>query len=340
MPEMERGSAKTDAARRADRTVYFMVGEGKRSCVQHKTGELYLSEMCNSISGGLSAEEHARLRLEWLWVYEAEVPHCGRWSGDIVVPAGVFFVLAGEARLKVGGRLVMAGPGDAYFGTQGVRRQWFAEGTTLLSVGFRASWWQFGPLLREGLNEAVAGQRVERLRRETKRLLKRVHPARRSIAFKEASAAADRSLKEWLEREVQFRLWFATYLDTLLLLGVRLEHPRLPVDARLATVLRCLDEWPLSRKLEVVEVLRLSGLNTGRRRLEQLMKTHTGLSPTEYLERRRFAMACDELVRGMRPIKELSFDLGFRYGSHFTKWFQRLAGFSPSTYRATVVQAV
>lgn len=292
------------------------------------------------MSGTLSAEEYTRLRLEWLWVYEAAVPHCGRWSGEIVVPSGVFFVLAGEARLKVAGRQVVVRRGDAFFGMQGTRRQWFAEGTRLLSVGFRASWRQFGPLLREGLNKAVAGQRVEVLRRETKRLLKVVHPGRLGISFKEATMAEERSLKDWLAREMSFRRWFLGYLEALEGLGARLERPRLPSDARLAEVLRCLDEWPLTLKLDVAEVLAQSGLRTGRRRLEQLMRQNVGQSPVEYLERRRFGVACDELACGRRTIKELSFDLGFRYASHFTKWFQRLAGVSPSAYRAAAVHAV
>lgn len=312
----------------------------ERGCASLNGMELYPDEICYNMTAALSPEDFARLRLEFLWVYEAPVPHCGKWSREIMVPDGVFFVLEGQAKLKAGAVTVVAGAGQAFFGRQGVRRQWFAEGTRLLSVGFRASWLHHGPLVKHGLNCVMECRAFAPLRNATYRLLKKVHPQKRSIDFKEASEPRSLELAQWLDRERAFREWFACYLDALESSGVSPDHPRSFGDPRLAAVLRCLDEWPLTRKLDVAELMVLSGCSHGRRRLEQLMCRHIGMSPFAYLERRRLAVACDELISGSRTIKELAFDLGFQYASHFTKWFQRLAGLTPSAYRLATMGAV
>lgn len=306
----------------------------------HNGMELYLNEMCYTMMTELSAEDFARLRLEWLWVYEAEVPHYGKWSQEIMVPDGVFFVLSGEARLRFGGKTIVVQARQVFFGGQGVRRQWFAEGTRLLSVGFRASWLQHGPLIRQGLNCVLEPEAVSLLHKATIRLLNRIHPARKTIAFKEASEAGAMSLERWLGREMAFREWFSCYMDTLESVAVPLDQPTTFGDPRLAAVLKSLDDWPLTRKLAVAELIASAGCTYGRRRLEQLMQQHTGMSLFDYLERRRLAVACDELVCGKRAVKELAFDLGFQYASHFTKWFQRLAGLTPSAYRISTKNAV
>lgn len=291
------------------------------------------------MSSLLTSADFSRLRLEWLWVYQApvavDVPE--KWSREIVVPNGVFFVLQGLAKIEVGGRVYEIGPGMAFVGAQGVRRQWFEEGTRLLSVGFRAAWVHHGPLLGDGTIRVVPAGDVEELMRQTARLHRTVNRRRREVGFRAAVQPRSLPLRDWMVREQAFREWFMICLQTLEALNMPLQFPVPVEDARLAQVLKQLDEWPLHRKLDLGELAGMAGQGIGRRRMEQLMRLHAGVSPAAYLERRRLASACEQLLSTTRPLKELAHDLGFRHASHFTKWFQRATGLAPSRYRSSGV---
>ena len=53
-----------------------------------------------------------------------------------------------------------------------------------------------------------------------------------------------------------------------------------------------------------------------------------------FLERRRLDAARDRILADTTTLKEIAFTLGFRHASHFTAWFRRHTGFSPSLYRS------
>lgn len=286
----------------------------------------------------LTQADFARLRLDWLWVYEADVPEAGKWSrNEIVVPCGVFFVLEGCGELEVAGKRLEAGKGMVFLSSQGVRRQWFAPGTRLLSVGFRAMWLHHGPLLRFGLNRVVSSKQAADLESATRRLYRKVHGGRKDVGFRQAVLPAELGLRKALARESAFREWFLVYLDCLERLGIPLDLPAPVKDPRLGQVLRLLEEWPLDRRPDLEEIADRAGVVIGRRRLEQLLRAETGASAGELLERRRLAVACELLQSTGRPMKEVSHGLGFHHASHFTKWFRRATGLTPSRYRSSAV---
>ena len=273
----------------------------------------------------------ASLVCEWLWIYDGLVPVIETWSKEIVVPPGVFFVLEGMGKVRVEGRELKLLPGTAFFSAPGTRQQWFAAGTRLLSVGFRALWPDGTPLFTQGLNCSLPAANLGSLHTATRRLYRTLHGSRRSVTYREATKASCPELLDWCQHEAAFRTWFAVYVKTLDKLGIRPTERQRPADARINEIMRRLNAWPLARPLIVDEIA--NGLNIGHRRLEQLLAEELGLTPHSHLNRRRMEAARHLLAGTKTPLKQIAHELGLRHASHFTKWFRLHAGMPPSQFR-------
>jgi AraC-like DNA-binding protein len=270
------------------------------------------------------------LQFEWLWVYRGLVPGPTHWSGDLRVPAGIFLVETGRADLRFGKESLEVPAGHMFFAAPGTRRQWFARGTRLLSVGFRVHWPAGAPLHRDGLNCALPASNARALQEATLALLHHVH-GRDRITFREATGVPDLTLAGHAEREAFYRAWFGNYIATLDALGIFPATQRASTDSRVQLLLERLDEWPLSRPLDRAELF--AGLPVGARRLEQLFAQELRVAPAAYFEARRAEAARERLAGSASPLKETAHALGFRHPSHFTLWFRRHTGQSPSAYR-------
>lgn len=282
----------------------------------------------------LPAEIWRSLRHEWLWVYRAPVPHHGEWSLEIPVPAGVFFVEQGEVRIQADGKEEIRVPrGHAFFSAPGLRRQWFAPRTQLLSAGFRSQWPDGTPLYRSGLNLAA---KAPRLRQATLQLFHTIHRGRKSVTYRQATTAqtAAQPMKQWLLHEAAYATWMTIFATTLQTLGVPPEPRSTPGRRRVDQ----LTTWLNSRPLDQTAPTLPPGFPLGPRRAEQLLQQHLGLGQRAFLERRRLD-AARELITGTNTLKEIAFALGFRHASHFTAWFRRHTGLSPSSYRSGGVEA-
>lgn len=271
------------------------------------------------------------LQFDWLWVYDGMVPATDVWSKEIVAPASVFFVLSGKGQIRAGDGVVSVPAGSAFLAAAGTRRQWFADGTRLLSVAFRAIWPEGKPLSIPGLNIALDEAVSRDLCKASKVLFEHIHGRRKTVGFREATQAQAMDLASWCKRETAFRAWFEAYAKTLLKLGLE-PSPRHDVaDDRVREIVRRLDSWPLRHALNLGELCH--GLGFGSRRLEQLAVAELGHTPHAYLNRRRVESARLMLASSAMPLKQIAHDIGLRHASHFTKWFRRHTGLAPSTYR-------
>ncbi len=71
----------------------------------------------------------------------------------------------------------------------------------------------------------------------------------------------------------------------------------------------------------------------------RVMKAKLGITPSEYVNRRRIAQAAFQLRMTARPVTEIAFDVGYENLSHFFHVFRRLNGTSPRIYRAHLAAA-
>jgi AraC-like DNA-binding protein len=282
---------------------------------------------------GLHPEAWRSLRHDWLWVYRGPVPATGQWSSAITVPPGIFFVERGEARLRAEGLESHVQPGQAFFSKPGLRRQWFAPGTRLLSVGFRSQWPDGSPLLSAGLNCVLE---VPALRSATLRLFRQVHRGRRVVTYREALAPATRSLVDWAKHDAAFLIWLAACLQTLADAGVGLAT-RADRNRRLAHQLL---DWLNSLPSEQATPSLPPHFPLGPRRADQLLRENLGLGLREFMENLRLTRARERVLAGVEPLKAIAFSLGFRHASHFTAWFRRHTGQSPSACRSGGTEAV
>lgn len=271
------------------------------------------------------------LRFDWLWVYDGLVPTTNKWSREIVVPASVFFVIEGRGEIRVNERKVVVPQGAAFLAAAGTRQQWFDAGTRLLSVAFRATWSEGSPLSVDGLNSTITAAQARKLLTASRILFRAIHGRRKSVTFREATQAQALDFQSWCRRETAFRTWFEVYAATLAKLGLKPAPRHEMADDRLREIVRRLDHWPLTRAMHNHELGK--GLGVGARRLEQLIVAELGVTPHAYLNRRRVETARHLLAHTRTPLKQIADDIGLRHASHFTKWFRRHAGVSPSAYR-------
>ncbi len=279
------------------------------------------------------ADDWSRLQCEWLWVYHGAVPVCGVWSAAIPVPAGVFFVERGSGRIRADDQELVVKRGEAFFSAPGLRQHWFAPGTVLLSAAFRAQWPDGRPLFRAGLN---AVSRAAGLRRATQELFGCVHPRRRQLTYREAIKPLVLDLAAWTEREAAFQRWFARWCEAMKRRAVESEPLMGRRPERMERLVAWLNALPLEQSVPTLP----AELGWGLRRADQMLQQQTGLSLRGYLERRRLEAAREHVLSGQDTLKEIAYALGFRHASHFTTWFRRKVGVSPSAYRAGRNEAV
>jgi AraC-like DNA-binding protein len=65
-----------------------------------------------------------------------------------------------------------------------------------------------------------------------------------------------------------------------------------------------------------------------------LMKKETGKSAQDYIQLKIIDMAKDRLFNPGKSVKEIAYELGFKYPHHFSRLFKKRVGLSPNEYRA------
>ncbi len=101
-------------------------------------------------------------------------------------------------------------------------------------------------------------------------------------------------------------------------------------DFRVRKSIRLIEEAP-GADVELDAVAREFGLS--RPHFYKLFRTQTGLTPNLFLNTILMERALEKLVRGVAPVAEIGFDLGFSSQSGFTKFFSANVGMAPTDYR-------
>jgi len=268
---------------------------------------------------------------EWLWVYHGMAPRVLEWSQEITVPAGVFFVESGCVKIQAEGKETVVRPGQAFFSAPGRRKQWFAEATRMLSVGLRLHWAEGLPIYKAGLNLRLPMRELKALHEATQALFSSVHGRKKEVGYAEGTTERHRTLAEWTRHEAGFRQWAAEYVTVLEKQGI-CPTPRTGMgDRRLEHLRLWLQERPLDQTLDLKPIA--DELSLSPRRVHDLLQQELGMTAQVYLDRRRLEQARLRLIQGDTALKEIAFGLGFRHPPHFTAWFRRHTGMTPTAYR-------
>jgi len=87
----------------------------------------------------------------------------------------------------------------------------------------------------------------------------------------------------------------------------------------------------LTSNLSITQVAKQ--LNMSRSQCTKLFIKVYGLSPRQYVSRRKLMLAKELLVTSGLPISEIAEQLGFQSASHFSRQFRRWTGYSPSAFK-------
>ena len=109
------------------------------------------------------------------------------------------------------------------------------------------------------------------------------------------------------------------------------QHPAVPaLDPRLHAALELIQDR-LVDDLEVSRLAAVSSLSVSR--FAHLFRSQLGVSPQQYVERRRLESAARLLDLGDRPVGAIAHDVGFSDPLYFSTRFRRWYGLSPRSYR-------
>ncbi len=276
----------------------------------------------------LRLEDWARLRVELAWVYDGPVatpyleetsPHFGQ---------SIFLVRNGTAKVITEEGQVNAGAGDWVLPQQGQRRQVFSPGTELLSIHLNLHWPGGKPFFDWKTALVFPATKFPRLEIHTKRLerlVQREFPgASHNLRYLPASLEVACRINR------HFSAWFEVYCGVLMELGLQPSHLE-SIDPRILAVAEHLDhglfgEPALERVLAARAGLSISQFN-------RLFLKHFGITPRGYFEQRRLDTALVQ-IRRSRAVKEIAYELGFKSVSHFSAWFRRKTGHTPTDMRA------
>jgi AraC family transcriptional regulator len=100
--------------------------------------------------------------------------------------------------------------------------------------------------------------------------------------------------------------------------------------ARLKRVLAFIDEH-LNENIAVADLARNAGLSVFY--FTNLFKNSTGLSPYQYILRRRVHRARFLLENTNLSVLDVSLDLGFQHQNNFARAFRRITGMTPTRFR-------
>ena len=77
-------------------------------------------------------------------------------------------------------------------------------------------------------------------------------------------------------------------------------------------------------------------LNVSARYLAQVTHRAVGLTPKQIVDKEMTHILQSALLSSAQPLQQLAYDHGFTSQQHFTKFFKKQTGLTPSQYRAEV----
>jgi AraC-like DNA-binding protein len=270
----------------------------------------------------------ASLHAHLVWVYDGAVSPDGRNGLVNSNHLTAWLIRRGSVKVTIGERVFCASAGQWLFPPSGKRWQSFSDQARILSVRFHASWPTGESLFQDGLpNPLRAGSHPELLRAALPlaHFVRQHFPGATNNLMQLPATFASH-----LRLQTIFSKWMETVVNVLISEGL-LPSRMGKMDQRLLAAVRMLDIYPLTARMSEVKLAARSGLSVSQ--LNRLFVRQFGCSSLGYFERRRYQHGLALLNNSSKTVKEVAFDLGFSSLPHFSTWFSRRHGISPSMFR-------
>jgi AraC-like DNA-binding protein len=287
----------------------------------------------NRLDHQLRFRDWKALRYWLIWTYEGPVPehaHIGEYGVLEHPNISCWLIRCGSVTVKSLGNTVTAHKGQWIFVSTGKRHQHFSPDCEILSIHLGLYWPGNIPVIEQPKSYVFDASKFPELEKASIDMVRSVE-----AHFPKAGsdlAQYDSNIFTYLEVQHQLPLWLKYYLKIQASYGV--VPNRLDIeDSRILHAINELDVRPMRETFSETELVELVGLSQSR--LNFLFTRATGVTPKRYYERRRLEAAYGLLRSTDLSIKEIGFDLGFNFDSHFTSWFRKQAGTTPSMFRKT-----
>lgn len=273
----------------------------------------------------------ASVRTSLGWIYEGAVAaEVRRLSNDHSRGYWVWLLRRGDVRVSMGSRRWSACAGQWMVTPRGLTRQDFSADAEILSIHFECRW-PTGENLFAGDDAEVFAREdfpaLEKTAMRLRRLVDRHFPGVRTTLPHSVVSQAG-----FLRFHADFLRWLDAFCTMMRARGRTVAFSAPEGDARIFQAARMLNDASLAEPFPIAELLRNAGL--GRPQLDRLFFKAFGSTTRVFWETRRLEAAKVALAHSGVTVKDLSFRLGFKQASHFTKWFGQQTGKSPEKWRA------
>ncbi|MDF3128800.1 AraC family transcriptional regulator [Kiritimatiellaeota bacterium B1221] len=274
--------------------------------------------------------EWGKLDIRLYYCYQGTVPHTGHGITENPTFSS-WLVLRGWGEItdEHATTALRANVGEWMFVKPGKRHQQFSPRAKLLSVSFFAKHFTGQPLVNQEHSFKCEDRDFPHLKRAASRLRAKVPEAEylNPVVDLMQHLNIQQSLLEWI------REWCTVISKTTYKMETVLGY-----DSRVVAALQYLETHIGDKHLTSEQVGHEVGLSVGQ--LNRLFLKETGRTLNEFRVRQRIDHASRLLTQSDTSLKEIAYNLGFSYPSHFSAWFKQQRGKTPSQHRKDNVRFV
>ena len=275
-----------------------------------------------------TVKDYSFLNARLLWCYEGEVLEENRHKSNREGHIHIWWIQRGSATMRRGAKSWSARAGEWMFGMTQPHRQDFSTDARILSINFKVEWPSGDSLIDQPL--VVPAKSFPELAQAARPLLRFIR--RNFHGVRNDLWGSPIGLVSFFELHQLFSRWMVAYLRVALSSGI-LPTRMAGLDARVLSALRHLDQHAWSTPFRETLLAREIGLSAGH--LDRLFVQQLGLTPSAYLQKRRFESAAALLAESGMPAKKIGYELGFSSPAHFCHWFRQATGQTPLQFRAS-----
>lgn len=270
------------------------------------------------------------LRRDLIWIRMAKVGEAHR---DLLYhPKGVLAawrLIRGSARFDLSGKTYRIKAGQWFFPGKTHGKRHFSKNAEIISIRFRVRWPDGESLFDHREPLLAKADSCLRLDEAGFALVHFVQEELSPEGLLLPQANAD--LPRYLQMRHHFEKWFEAYLEFMIAVGQRPALVRI-MDERMVEVIRLLEtKIQRGETLTEEELAKKSGLSLSQ--FKRLFVRDLRQTPKQWLDGKRMEIACERLRETRDAIKRVGYELGFRSPNHFSSWFQKLSGKTPTGFR-------